>query len=332
MEPAPLEPANERYRAFNRQLAALAAAGAPLDLGPATHDPQAAIERFDAKIGLRVSLGQSLEEAINAEDELPENYRCAALALLAGAESQACLDAVTAPPETEHRVRRSMVRSLVTPVVVGGLAYLATMWLCLYSTPTFEGVYQQLGETPSFGVRLLAGLRDWLPVWGPLVPLLFLLSVWMGWRADWRRTLGWTPAVRRFLAASRRAELAQQLANLSERRLPLDKAYALASELRLPGAPSDSSQQLALGKLPPLLAWSLADQTDPDRLTENLRFTAETYRHAAVRTASYWRYAGPAVVGGLVGGAILLAYGYALFWPFAKLLEDLAKVAPYPGQ
>ncbi len=337
-------PALEQLKTFHEHLVALDGAGVSLDVGKRQQSVSAILDQALARLRVRVDLGQSLEEALQSEKELPARYRCAALTRLSSASSDQALDAMKQSVGEPRELRRSLLAAMVLPAFIGGLVYLGTISLCLYTAPRFEAVYQQLRQPPSFSLLVLRFLREWLPVWGPLAPVLLLIAVWFVCRADWHRLLAWAPVMKGFLRTSNRALLADQLARLSENHLPLSGAVPVAQErgLRLdshggldspdPAVEKSTTKAAATRKvesLPPLLQWSLAERGSPEQLADNLRTTAATYKRAAQRQERFWRVVGPTVATLVVGGGIMLAYGCALFAPFTALMQDLSSATGY---
>ena len=224
------------------------------------------------------------------------------------------------------------------PLIVCALAYFGFMFVCVYFSSTLEGMYTQLNRQPSGRLRVLIGLREWLPVWGTLLPVLLAAAVIL-WRRGWGGWQRLIPGARRYAAAVRNANFADQLALLSENGVPLVEGLPMAAgvtgDAALIAASDALSAALAqneklsadaevLRPLPPLLRWAFTGDLGSDPLPEILRFAATTYRDRAERQAADWRFVLPAMIGALLGGAIVLAYGLSVFGPYVRLLEDLA--------
>lgn len=180
--------------------------------------------------------------------------------------------------------------------------------------------------------------RHWLPVWGPLVPLLILAAVLL-WRRGSGKTHAWIPLAGRYAATVAHANFADQLATLMEKDVPLPEALELASGVTGNHALVAASAALAAAhqrgetltaddervrRLPPMLRWALTGDLGDQPLPEILRFAAQTYRQSAERQAAVWRVALPALIGALVGGAIVLAYGLSMFGSLIGMLRDMA--------
>ena len=341
-----MEPANlDRLLALNSHLSALAEAEVPLALereaaGDSSKGQKPDFEQFSSHVALQLSRGDSLEQALITSQQLPTGYRSAALGLLHGNGHLAALDTLGYQGATAREIKQSAFRFLASPLIVVTLAYGGLIYLCLSVSPSFEGIYQQLEQTPNYGVRLLAWLRSTLPVWGPLAPIVVLMGLWALKRGNLLNWLGWLPGVKNYMTLNQHAFFATKLSQLLENELPLPDALSLAgrqthdkqianaafalSEARGSGGPIDPEQP-ELESLRPLLRWTLTDEPSQAHLTTNLRFVGDFYRRSASWRAGYLSYTAPIVGGVLVGGLIVMAYGLAVFSPVVGLLEDLSR-------
>lgn len=347
----------DHLRSFHRHLVALQATGTPLDVGVELGDAEsggleARLHQIESRLELCVKLGQTVEEALTADEELPTVYRCTALTLLASGDTEAALDTVSRHAGAAPAFRRSLVQSLIPSAIIGVLVYGGLIGLCLYTAPRFEDLYRQIEAAPSFSLRVLGWLQAWLPVWSLAAPVSYVVvAVWATCRADWPLLLRWAPAMNAFRCSLRRASFADLLSRLSENHLPLELAAPLAEQrsvelgwkggteaflaaFKTPSSAGKASMpsKSSLQSKPPasLLRWSLADSEDHEQLIGNLRFAADVYRHAAYRRARYWNAVGTMFAGALISGVMLLAYGWALFAPFASLMEDVSQASSFP--
>lgn len=328
----------DRVLELNRQLAALSEAGVALELGAPSASVQSVLDKANASLALRVSLGQPLADAIEDNEELPGIYRHALETGLRSDDLTTVLEGVSCQSTAKDDLRRTLSQSFVQPLVLFALAYAGFILLCLRFSPTLEGIYDQLRREPSFGVAFMRAARDWLPVWGPLVPLLTLIVVVL-WHKGSGRVLSWLPLAGRYATTVAHANFADQLASLLEKDVPTAEALELAGGVTgnagLVAASSTvaaaqrsgetlSSDDPRLRRLPPLLRWALTSDLDDQSLPEVLRFAAQTYHQSAERQAAVWRVALPALIGALVGGVIVLAYALSMFGSLFALLKDLS--------
>ena len=326
--------------ALNRELAALAEAGIPSNLAPGASPEEftEVLQQIDSSLTLRSKLGQSLITATAENQELPPVYRSALEAGLRSNRLSATLDGLSRQASADSELRSTIGRSLIPPLIVLVLAYFGFIVLCLYYSPTVEGMYEQVGQAPSRSTMFLVTMRAWLPYWATILPLLILGAVFF-----WRRGCGGlqrlVPGSQSYTTAVRNANFSHQLTVLIENGLSLTDSLPVAAAVTgdaglivaaayLSEVPAHEETPAANSKvlqaLPPILRWALTGDLGEQSLPEVLRFAERMYRHKAERRAATWRTILPATIGAVLGGLVVLAYGWSLFGPFTQLLEDLA--------
>jgi len=332
------EVSQERVLAFNKELAALSAAGLRLDVGNLAEPIHEVLDRANASFALRTSLGQSATDALADDEQLPLVYRQAMQAGLLTDSLAAVLDSISSQSSARDELRRTVGFSFVQPLVLLTLAYFGFLFLCLNFSPSLEGIYDQMRREPSTSVSVLRAARLWLPVWGPLAPVLLSGAIFLWWR-DRGKSRIWIPFAARYTAALRHAAFADQLAILLKHDVPLVDGLRLAGGVT--GDPSliEASAALALAAqsderlsaddpklrtLPPLLRWALTGDLDDQPLPEILSFAANTYLQSAQRQAAIYRIAAPTLIGALLGGAVVFVYSLCVFGPYIQLLRDLS--------
>jgi type II secretory pathway component PulF len=326
--------------AVNEELAALADLGIPTNLGPgAAHSAvPGTLEQINSSLTLRTSLGQSLVSAAAENQELPSIYRSALETGLRSNSLSATLDGISRQATAETELRSTVGRSLISPLIVLAIGYLGFIFLCLYYSPTIEGMYEQVDQPLSRPVGFLVAMREWLPYWATLLPLLIIGAVIL-WQRGWG---GWqmlVPGKQRYSADVRNANFAHQLRSLVDNGIPLEESVSLAAQVTGDAGLIDASVALldsysrneklpsdaeVLRAVPPLLRWVLTGDLGDQSLPEVLQFAEKAYLHKAERRAALWRYLLPTMIGAFLGGSIVLAYGMSVFVPFVRLLEDLA--------
>ena len=330
---------------FHHELKSLAAAGIPVKLGIGSDEQRlsSALDDIRASLRVRVSLGQTLQQAIQQDERLPERYRAAAQAWLTINAPAMVLDAVTETETLDLRWDRSialsLLQTLVTLVMVTIGMFVASLWL----SPKVDAIYTQLNQTPTAAARFLAAARDWLPIWATAATATFLIIAWLWYRRshDWaRRWATYLPMVRRRQQMVNRARFADYLASWLRHDLPLADGIRLATALSgnaLPGTdatphdgsgPKTADVQSAEGPqklvLPPLINWAVHDQRGDEPVDIRLRAVADVYRAIADRQLAQWvRYIPMITAAGLCGLAVLL-YGMGVFLPVIGLLKDVA--------
>ncbi len=328
----------EEVLALNEELASLAAAGIPIDLGDPRQDTRAVLAKINENLALRTSLGQSVNTALAEDTQLPAVYRYAVLTGLEADRPALTLDGVSRQPRAWYDLRSALGHAFLQPLILFALAYLGFIFLCLWFSPQLEHIYEQVDQRPNLGVRILMLGRQWMPVWVPLVPLATAAAIYL-WNTRGRVTRPQLIGSDHYLRTVANAAFADQLANLTAAGVPLaeavrtagnvsgDPALMAASEVVATHRPGESlavSETQKLAALPPLLRWALTQDLGDEPLPDMLRFVGETYRQSAERQAGIWRVALPTVIGAFVGGLILLLFSLSMFGPYIGLLRDLA--------
>jgi general secretion pathway protein F len=343
----------ENYQALNEQLAALVEAGVPIDTGlmPTGGSAAATLERIQSTVARRVGRGESLEEALQGDDqEVPSGYRSLVqLGLHGGGNLAAGFDGASRSARSADRTRYAFESALIYPLVVCVIAYAGLISMCMFFVPTLEEMYVSLRLTPGPGLRVLQLVRDAMPYWVVLLPLLLVLLVAWRIRAGWRRRTtgtatsglaGWLPGVSKTMFQEHCAHFAEALAELLHDGVPVGEALGLAADssgaarlremvARLSTAlddgqlPSDGSPTAQ--RFPPFLRWAIWQAESTTGRVRALEIAARVYRSAAQRRGQRLRTLAPLVATALFGGTFTLLYGLALFVPMVELLEALAK-------
>ena len=310
---------------FNEELAALAAAGLPLDLGrsmvngqhrgddPSLTSIATMLDQVNTALMMRVGKGQSIEQAVIEEPQLTPNLRKALLTYLRSDDSRLAMESLASPATSRERFAWGLGSAMVYPLILLTVAYFGFLYLCQVTGPRINSMYEQLEQTPPATVSFLTAARDWFPIWGPLVPLLVGATVlWWhlrGSRASWK----WVPGSKRYYDASENAEQANQLAGMLESGCGLEEALQTVFP-----------EPTRLESLPPLLRWAIETDPDDQPLPNTLRFVARTYEQKAARQERAWGVRTPMLFGLVIGGVLVLGYGLSLFLPVVQLLNDVS--------
>lgn len=312
-----------QIKTFHRELCALSATGMPLDLGmnlsPSSLSTR--LEQIGSDLAARLRRGQSADQAISEQPDLPGQYRAALSIWLRCDDPTVALDRVTTVAVARRQLGMSLGQSMVYPLIVLIVSYFAFLFLCNVTAPKIEAIYAQLSHTPSESLAFLISSRQLMPFWGPLLPLLLVLLL-IGWRRSSKQaSWTWLPGGSRYVHAIENANLASQLARLTESGLSLEESLKLVEPLpgqgQANGAPSASS-------LPSLLQWALHGDLDNEAMPRVLRLIAQTYRNQAQRQSAIWRIVTPSVCGVLLGGTFVLGYCLSFFLPLVQLLKDIS--------
>ncbi len=308
-------PKMEDLVAFNQQLTTLVQAGVPVELGDGI--PSSAVveqlSQINARIALHVGLGNTVDEAIAKDTQIPVAYRAAWETWFHAGQPIEALDALTSRAEARRAMQVNVGNSLIQPVIVLSLVYFGFIYLVLIAASQLESTYEQIGEPPSASLIFLLIARAWLPVWGLAVPLVLLGCLVIWWRRSGAWSYEWLPGRKRMVESVSKATYASNVAKL------LDTNHSLAESLQLVGQ-IDASQ-----KLPSMLQWAFSADVDDSSRVNLLRFVARIYRDTANREITRWRNWLPVIAGVFIGGAIVLCYGLSLFTPMVELIKTLTK-------
>ena len=320
----------QRLIEFNEELSALSAAGIPLDLGigGTQDDLVARLDHYISAISTQCQRGQSVEQALTNSNDLNPTYRAAAWAWLHCDNPSIVLDGISTPADARSQFGRSIGRTLFYPLIILSLAYIGFLYLCNMVAPKIEAIYTQLRETPSPSLSFLLTARDTVPIWGPLLPLLLVVSL-IAWRNRSRRvSWNWVPGSSRYFGAVRDANIAHQLAILLDSGCTLEDSLHLIDQLPVKQLPAQSrvkgasaDKQHSTGSL---LQWAITGDVGDEPLPRVLRFVEQTYRKTAQRQQTIWELVAPTICGVLLGGAFVLGYGLSLFLPVVQMLKDVS--------
>jgi len=308
-------PKMDHLIAFNQQLMTLIQAGVPVELGDGTPSENVAeqLSQINLRIALQVGLGQSVDRAMAGDTLLPAAYRSAWETWFHGNKPIEALNSLTSQAEARREMQINVGNSLIQPLIVLSLVYFGFIYLVLVAARQLEATYTQLGEPPSVSLKFLTFARHWLPLWGALIPVILIISIWYWWHKSGAWSYAWLPGRKRFVEAIGKANYADNVAKL------LDANHTLSESLQWVGPLEANS------KLPSMLRWAFAANVDDSSRVNLLRFAARTYRDSAKREITRWRNWLPVIVGVLSGGSIVLGYGLSLFTPMVELLKTLTK-------
>jgi general secretion pathway protein F len=338
------------FMALNDQLAALLQAGVPIDAGLArsTQESLAQLQQINAGVARRVAQGAALEAALEQEDVATAAYRGMMQVGLRSGNLPAALAGQSHLAQAVQGTQEAVWRGLLYPLIVCALAYAGFVGMCLFFVPVLEELHATLRMTPDWSLRLLAALRETLPMWVAVPPAVLLLVLLWHRIASRRASFSggaalprfWLPGLARAIYWQRCANLADRLATLLEAGVPLQQGLALTA--RAAGDASlirGADQYFASGSfaappliveanLPSLLRWVLFHSASTggsgSSSSPALRMAARWYRSAAGRRADQIRLAAPLLACIVIGGTATLLYGLALFVPLIHLYRQLA--------
>ena len=144
-------------------------------------------KRFLSGDGHQYNASEVLESG-----DCPANYRMALEFWLRG-EYQRSLDQLSARAETRRYVHRSVQFVALQVMLIFGGVFVGLIATCVWLYPRVESFSEPHINEPGPGLRLLATLRNTLPIWGIAVPL-FVISMWSCWKLGFIRSRNKTMA------------------------------------------------------------------------------------------------------------------------------------------
>jgi type II secretory pathway component PulF len=337
--------------ALNDEIAALIRAGVPLDNGlrHLSEDLPGSLGRYARQLSERIARGESLTDAL-AEPalHLPRLYRAVIEAGIAAGRLSAALESLASSLRRLVETRRTVVLSLIYPLLLFALAWVLFAFSASMLTPRIYDSFKELhfADGEWFGPVARLGQSAW--IWGPLGPAVLVVLVWLWWtgskgvaiaegvRATW--VFGWIPGLGRMLRLSRTAVFVEVLKLLVENHVPLDRAATLSAEAAGDADLIEAAEQFAasirrgepglaadLPGLPPLLSWLVAGGQRNDSLLPALQHAADDYHRRAQYRGELSRVMLPALVTCSISGAIVVAYTLVFLAPYFVMLRSLAR-------
>ena len=341
----------EELIAFNDEVALLTRAGVPIDLGLSqlSRDPEVANKQINAALTQRVQNGVSLVDAISEEDPLfPPVYQSVVGAGLRCGRLPAALEALSPYTQSLLDVRQSLRSALVYPFIICALAYVVFVGSCFFVVPEYYHLFADVGSEGGAVFRVVRMLRDSMPFWVAIPPVLLTALLLVGFRTNPSRTvsfrgrsriMNWLPGVSRIMADQRCVTLAELLALLVEHKVSLHEGLCLAARASGDRKLMSAAQQMANAaeqgqslmqdshaakKFPPFLRWALTSPTEAGGMARTLRLAAEMYRRRAERRTKWLRTVMPVLTCVVLAGGVTLLYCLSVFVPLVRLINDLS--------
>ncbi len=314
----------EQVTLFNDHLKRLHAAGVPVDIGlgeslvgPKDRSLVTYLATIENDLLTRIHLNQRITDAIAESQHLSPRYR-SAIEFWLQTDSVAAFEALVQPGRSQKILNRQVGTSLIQPLVLIILTFIAFIILCSFTVPQWASVYSQLWKQPTGLLGFLLQVRSTMPVWSVVLPIFFGAVAFLGYRRSAARNWSWLPGATRYHAAMRYADIADRLAILTEQRVALPEAMRMAD-------PAFASEfETSPDKAPPLLHWAMTGDLDGEPLPKVLRFVARSYREAAEEFAGGLRNVFPALLAVLIGGSLVYGFGILLFLPMTELLHTIS--------
>lgn len=337
--------------ALNDEITALVRAGVPLELGlrQIGSDVRGNLGRLAAVLGTRMSNGESLTEALEAEGtQFPPMYRAVVEAGIKAGRLPAALEAVTRYAQSLLEVHRRVSLACAYPFIVFVAAYSLLLLMLTEMIPRFDEMFTTFRMQTGWSLRFLVSAAKTMPYWGPVIPTVLFLAV-IYWAFFQRRTLFRTGALpilfRCFPWASgiarnlRIANFSELLSLLTSHNVPLHTGLLLAAKgtgsraiihdseaisVKLQNGDSLGESVRHSNAFPPYLLWLIQNGEQQGALTSSLKRAAEVYRARAIHQLESLKIILPLLIVVVVGGGATFLYAFTLFAPLVESLRSLA--------
>lgn len=326
--------------AINREIAALARSGIPLELGLRSFAGglRSRLSRLANRIADRLTEGQSLAAAIQVEGG--KDYPVYAAVISAGLQSgqlPEALESVAASAELVQQLRRQLVLSMIYPILVCTIGFLLFVAFVNIIVPRYLQSADDFGFGQETIFKILNQVYATQHIWTWAVPLFCItLAITFG-ALSRRRPVGAPLMLGGLLTRARFADLLQiQVA----RGLPLGPSFQRAAigsgNRRLCAAAESVCRDMEAGlefsaaiakvdSIPPVMRWMLATGAHQGTLAKTLGLLRDSWFRRAVRRGHFLSVWLPRFLTCGIGGTVTLIYGVLFFLPLRALWDGLMR-------
>ena len=151
---------------FSRQLSTLVSAGVPIVQGLNILEAQAENPAFKTVVtGLRVDIESGLSIA-DAMRKHPQAFTELYVSMIKAGEVGGILDTIlerlSAYLESSEALKAKVKAAMMYPAVVGGVAFMITIFLVLFVIPVFKDIFSGFGAQLPLPTRIMIGISDTL--------------------------------------------------------------------------------------------------------------------------------------------------------------------------
>ena len=114
---------------------------------------------------------QPLAESISNIPRLSPAYRSALAMWLATDGSPIAFESLVAPAVARQQTRSLWNLSFLQPLVILAISYVVMIYICSFTIPKLEAIYEQSGHQPHFASAVMIGLRKSMMIWIPSIPI-----------------------------------------------------------------------------------------------------------------------------------------------------------------
>lgn len=357
-DPAPRNPrpiSLDELILLNEELRALLRAGIPLDVGLRGSRSRISgrLGHLTERLATRIEAGASLDDALQAEQgTVPTSYRAVLAAGLRSGRFEDVLRAMSEFAAAMRDLRDHVGRALIYPSAVILIAYCLFMGMIFWFVPHLQQTYETFRIPSNWWLGVMTWLHEWLPIWGPLVPLAVCV-IFFGPRilafasriiGDDDRSrpvrlgaLSVAPGIGGVLRSAQLARFSHLLSLLVRFDVPLPEALRLSAagtaDRKLVRAAESMAARIESGggleealaptAIPAFLRWLMIAGQRQSRLPQTLEQAAAVYRQRAVLRAEWIQKLFPLVVVLVIGGGGTMIYALTIFLPMSALWQHL---------
>ena len=331
--------------AFNDELSALVAAGLPLPQGLAgLVRRRGALGQLAERLQTRLQQGESLTAALEQErPAVPAEYAAVVRAGERAGRLPVALHSLATLGSEMLQIRRLLATALRPALLVLLVAYVLTMLVGADLVRRYLQTFDDFGLATTGPTWWLARLalaleRLW---WLPLVGLAGL--AWGWWRSaetglvslsGWAHWFRWLPGASALLRNLQYSAFARLLSTLVSQQVPFPEALRLAGQAvgdqrmraraeHLAQATEQGSGDVAPGQWPAYLDWTLRHGQRSPGLPALLAHAGDVYERRAQQRALWLRVLWPSLATLVLGGGLVLVYGWVTFGPLVELWTGL---------
>jgi hypothetical protein len=293
-------PSIEDVLDFNALLGSLHRAGIPLYLKGSHGDVRGTTDVIDRAVAIRHGRGESLGSIMEDPTLISKEYRQALVDWVASDRNATSIEPLVRMGNWSQRQRRKLALSASQLWILWVLASATLLLMVANLTPKIRELYRVSDLNPGHAYHFLEWIYDSWLVWA-IAALAFAIVAWLGWqwRSRWAN-FAWIPFRSKILDSTCKSAVASNLS----------KTYPGMEAGETESSPFSSSS----------MRWAREQQPSSDPSKGSFSLIARLFQRDTLRRSRVGLQWIPTAASALLGGAIVLALGLALFLPMIELL------------